>query len=453
MTQLNADSMHRLAKLALDTGEADSPAHAVELFSQYRLCICAGNGWADTLAGQACVLTAVNTAARAFLGGVTVVGELDVVMNLPLYQGRLAADVIRELGAAATASPPGGVPMLVVGAPPASVKSAFCVALTWDAWCANVSPLEGKGLVCAADNPLAGVAAAALGVSEAFLHIRGELPDAGHRSVSISLWDPLLVSTDIAIVARGPALRFLPQSLWLVGLGHLGQAYVWTIGMLPYSGSRRPHLVLQDVDVVGESNLSTCLLIGKGDVGKRKTRVVSQRLEAEGFTTSLVERRFGPSHKLMHGEPAVALFGVDNVTARRDLESADFSMVVEAGLGSGYRNFRNMRIHTLPGPRAPSQLWPAETGAQQATTLNDTYAKLARDHNDLCGMTQLASRAVATPFVGALASAVVLAEVIRPLHGGVTHAAIDLPMRGLQFRAGERRGHAAPPISYLETAS
>ena len=46
MTELNADSMHRLAKMALDAGEVDSPEEAVALFSRYRLRIHLGHGWA-----------------------------------------------------------------------------------------------------------------------------------------------------------------------------------------------------------------------------------------------------------------------------------------------------------------------------------------------------------------------------------------------------------------------
>ena len=72
MTQWNAESMHRLAKLALDAGEVSTPEEALELFSRYRLHLHLGAGWADTLAGQACFLTALNTAVRAFLGGVVV---------------------------------------------------------------------------------------------------------------------------------------------------------------------------------------------------------------------------------------------------------------------------------------------------------------------------------------------------------------------------------------------
>lgn len=265
------------------------------------------------------------------------------------------------------------------------------------------------------------------------------------------MWNPLAVVDWQAETHRGPALQYLPKALWLVGLGHLGQAYAWTLGLLPYPTDRRPHVVLQDFDKAAESNLSTCLLLTTDDLGKRKVRVVSQRLDAAGFTTDLVERRFGPNHHVANDEPTTALFGVDNVAARRDLDSAGFTMVVETGLGSGYRDFRNIRLHTFPGPRKPSAIWTADVAAQAAIDLNDVYRQLALERNDLCGMTLLASRAVATPFVGALAAALALAEVLRPLHGGGIHSTLDLQMKNLRYRNGAGAAqYCGLPTPYIQ---
>lgn len=437
MSALDAESMHRLAKMALDAGEVASPEEALEIFAGYRLRLHLGDGWAETLAGQACFLTALNTGARAFLGGVEVFGDLRPVLRVPLFDGRRASEVVGEFGGVVTMDAISSLPTLVLGKAPLGPSPNFCVLLSWDAWCAAVTPTkESQGLPCMADNPLAGVAAAALGVNEAFLHVRRDLPDAGHRTVGMSLWDPLAVADWYGEANRGPTLQFLPKALWLVGLGHLGQAYAWMLGMLPYHTDERPHVVLQDFDKAAKSNLSTCLLLTAEDLGKRKVRLVAQRLEAAGFTTSLVERPFGPNHQVLGNEPATALLGVDNVAARRDLDSAGFALVVEAGLGSGYRDFHNIRTHSFPGPRKPSAIWTAHAGAVEAVELNDAYKKLAQERNDLCGMTQLASRAVATPFVGALAATLVLSEVIRPLHAGVIYPTLDLQMKNLRYRTG-----------------
>jgi len=449
MTTLNADSMHRLAKMALDTGEVASPEEAVALFSRYRLRIHLGHGWANTLAGQACFLTALNTAVRAFLGGVEVYGDLSFKLDVPLYQGRSAFGVAEELGAAVVTNAATELPTLVLGATPDSDLPAFCVQLSWDHWCFEITPVvAGGGLTCSDDNPLAGIGAAALGVNEAFMYVRGDLAEAGHRSVGMSLWNPLAVADWSDNAHKGCELTYLPKSLWLVGLGHLGQAYAWALGMLPYAADCRPHLVLQDFDMAAKSNLSTCLLLWSTDLLKPKVRAVASRLEAAGFITALVERRFGSSHRIMVDEPTTALFGVDNIAARRDLDTAEFSLIVEAGLGSGYRDFRNIRLHTFPGPRLPSQIWTAESTAQAAAELNNTYRKLADERKDICGMTLLASRAVATPFVGALAGVLVLAEVVRPLHGGLVYATLDVQMKSLRHRTG------ATPMAYqgLQTA-
>lgn len=445
----DAESMHRLAKIALDAGEVDSPDAALALFSRYRLRIHLGHGWADTLAGQACFLSAMNTSARAFLGGVEVHGDLDAVLNVPLFDGRRSCDVVEELGGVIASTPVTNQPTITIGEAPQDLPKGFCVRLGWDGWCASIAPADQRrSLACRRDNPIAGVAAAALGVNEAFLYVRGDLLEAGHRTVGLSLWNPLAVGD--WRVHDGPDLQYLPQALWLVGLGHLGQAYAWTLAMLPYPKARA-HLVLQDFDKAAKSNLSTCMLLSAADLGKRKVRVVAERLERAGFTTALVERRFGPDHRVLAGEPTTALIGVDNVAARRDLDTANFSSVVEAGLGSGFRDFRNIRTHTFPGPRQPSRIWTADAGAQAGVELNDAYKKLAAERGDLCGMTLLASRAVATPFVGTMAATLVLAEVIRPLHGGGIHAALDLQMKNLAFRIGSApTRYEGLPTAYVE---
>src|SRR5258705_11679288 len=97
---------------------------------------------------------------------------------------------------------------------------------TWQGWAGGV-------VLSAADRgseddsqPLAGVLCAGLAVSEAFQAMRGFVL-AGRRTVGMSLWRPDLGWRDDAAV--GPPLEYLPEKLWLLGLGHLGQAFAWSI--------------------------------------------------------------------------------------------------------------------------------------------------------------------------------------------------------------------------------
>ena len=435
MTNTTAESLHRLVKLALDSGEATCPEEAEHIFSQYCLHIYLGAEWADTLAGEAAFLTALNTASRAFLGGVFVSGDIEQTLHVPLFVGKTISEVVPTLGGQLVAHPPTEVPTIVIGLWDPQRAPSFCIRLLHSGWQAGCAPIQVPTVLTShRDNPLAGIAAAALAVNEAFLHIRGDLPIAGDREVGISLWNPSAIDDWASEKNQGPNLKYLPAALWLIGLGHLGQAYAWTLGMLPYATDCRPYLVLQDIDTVAESNLSTCILVSNKHIGQRKTRVIAKQLEAVGFKTDIVERRFTDLQRVAPDEPATALFGVDNIVARRAIDTAGFRMVVEAGLGSGHRDFRNIRTHVFPGSRQAVETWSATDAVQEAVELTPVYENLAKVSNNRCGVTQLATRAVATPFVGAMASALVLGDVIRMLHGGQVHSTMDLQLKDVRCR-------------------
>ena len=88
---IRPDQMHRLVKLALDTGEASTLEEAERLFAGYRLGIAAGRDVAHSPTLQAAVLTAVNAGRRSFLGGVSVAGALDVPLRVPWRDCRTLA--------------------------------------------------------------------------------------------------------------------------------------------------------------------------------------------------------------------------------------------------------------------------------------------------------------------------------------------------------------------------
>ena len=156
--------------------------------------------------------------------------------------------------------------------------------------------------------------------------------------------------------------------------------------------------------------------------------------DARGFETSIYERLFDADFQRQQSEPGVALCGLDKASCRRALDRVGFDMVIEAGLGSGYRDFRTMRLHTLPGPRPATQIW---NRAARTETVEDrpAYQRLLREGTlDQCGMTMLAGRAVGAPFVGAVAATLALSEILRHLHGECVHQMIDLDLLGLDQR-------------------
>src|SRR5690242_20635856 len=109
-----ADTLHRLVKQALDSGEAASIAEAEALFAGYRLALRLDDAQARDPHHQAALLTAVELARRVFLGGVTVAAPADVPLLTPLPFGRTLGEAVIAAGAAITALPD-DIPLIDIG--------------------------------------------------------------------------------------------------------------------------------------------------------------------------------------------------------------------------------------------------------------------------------------------------------------------------------------------------
>jgi hypothetical protein len=129
------------------------------------------------------------------------------------------------------------------------------------------------------------------------------------------------------------------------------------------------------------------------------------------------------------------LCGLDNGLGRQALDQVGFDFVVEAGLGRGHRDFRSIRLHTLPASRSAANIWRSASDAQAELIHQPAYAgMLTRGELDRCGVTLLAGKAVGAPFVGAVAASLAMAEILRQLHGGPVHELIDLDLKAPEYR-------------------
>lgn len=142
----------------------------------------------------------------------------------------------------------------------------------------------------------AAVLAGALAAAELFSMLRGEA-QAGHRDLGMSIWRPDKACAWREPGSDGPPLAALPSSMWILGLGHLGQAFLWNVMMCAYPCPREVRLTLQDYDDVTRSTVSTSILTETSMIGRRKTRTVAEVLERRGFTTTIVERKFDGGFK------------------------------------------------------------------------------------------------------------------------------------------------------------
>ncbi len=412
---VNHQELHRTAKYFMDNGRAATHEQAMGLLKTFGLSVHVGEEVAESSPHQVALLTLVNVARRTLLGGVDVVDLADARCCTPLGASTSLRRSVEMLGGCLVDRPRHELPSAVIGGAHPDQNNQPCWNLTWEGWRGGVvagldDPLSDDDRV-----PLAPATAAAVCTAEAFAYFEGGNPMACRRSLGLSLWQPGRNWLDRA--EDGPELSFLPSRLWLVGLGNLGQAYAWLLASLPYKDRAEVELFLQDFDRLAMSNDSTSVLSSEPDIGRMKTRVVSEWLEARGFHTRMIERRFSAASTRSEEEPGAALWGVDNANARMSLDKAGFDLVVEAGLGAGPQAFRSISLHTFPATRSAAAIW-SQVGSKKNESVRSmpAYRALERDGMDECGLTQLASRTVGVPFVGVIAGSLVVSEILRRLH-------------------------------------
>jgi hypothetical protein len=319
---------------------------------------------------------------------------------------------------------------------------------TFDGWIATVGPAVSVTRLPEREYcSLSGVLAGALAVAELFLDFAEVSIQTTRRTIALSLWRPDLAVSDPGAI--GVPVELLPREFWTLGLGHLGNGYLWATASLPYANPGSLEIYLNDFDKVEIDNVETSLLLTEENIGQYKTRACGSWLENRGFCTRLIERPFDATFRrrdIEPVEPGLALCGFDSNSSRRDLASANFLRVVECGLGGTPDNFDTISLHTFPNPRSPTELWPDPSPEEIAKTTAHEE-RMARDNpaysqisDDECGRYTLAGKAVAVPFVGTIAATLVISETIRLLHCGQSYTDIKMSLANIEARTVHTRG-------------
>lgn len=450
------DNLNRVAKILVDSGEASTIEQALHQLKGYALTIEIGPDVARSPTLQAAVLTAVNAGRRCFLGGVQVIGDVDVDLKVPWRRCKTLREAVVDLRGEAVLGATPGIPRMIVGdVEDIAVSGGIALRATFDGWSGGVVPLDsGKRLPERREFTPSGVLAGALAVSEAFQFLRGNVL-AGRRQVGLSLWRLEDSAAWLSSVNSGPELERLPSRLWIIGLGHLGQAFLWTLGLLPYADAGDLELVLQDNDTLVNANDSTSLLTTTEIVGEKKTRAMARWCEQRGFRTAITERRFAEDFRVSGDDPPVALCGVDNVKARAALEYPGFGRVIEAGLGGGTREYLDFQMHTFPAKKSAQECWGRIVQGVSADGILErpAYQALASEGLDQCGLTTLAGRTLGAPFVGTVTAAIVVAELLRMILGEQQYEAVDGTLRSLDDPYAVPKGDCDEPFNPGSTSA
>ena len=439
--------LSRISKLLIDRDQASAEA-ALARRQKFAVALCCGDDVAASYTLQLAVLTAASITCRCFPGATRIFGS-PVLMRAPLLLWpslKLTfADALAEiLGPGALIGGAGqGARALIFGDAPTGTGA---LRVTFDGWIAKVGPVQAVPRLPEREYfSVAGILAASLALSELFLSFASISIEATRRTVGMSLWRPDLDIGDSE--ALGIPVEYLPRELWVLGLGHLGNAYLWSLATLPYEDPEEVEFALFDFDKVERDNVETGVIFATDFLGRFKTRAGDAWLGRRGFRTRLVERRFDATFRLQDKEPALALCGFDSNLARRDLPAAHFHRVIDSGLGGMANNFDTISFHTLPNPRTVDELWP-DLSKNEEAKLAAYHERMARENpgyvqlgGDDCGRRDLAGKSVAVPFVGTSAASLVVAEAVRLLHDGPAYLDIKLGLGNLAKRSARQNGN------------
>lgn len=395
----------RIAKTMTDRADSIDYEAAEQRLSNVSLSIVVSAEAASSVAGQAAALTAVATGMKCF-ERVNLCGTFSVPLCIPIPLGATIEAAAKALGAQiVSALPACSTHVVFIG--PAFDVEVFAVRCWWDKWIGGALPQWDDRPIGESTNPLAGIVAGAMAIREVFATVLGD-PRTGKRPVIFSLWEPWNLPTK---ADSGPTSFYIPKQLWIIGLGHLGQGVLWSLGMLPAAGTLA---VLQDDQFAGEENEATGLLTSVDKVGQRKTRIAAEWLEAKGWDTSILERRHHGDIKLEPNDPPIVITGLDDPVPRVEIAGVGFEYMIDVGVGHGSRDFESLQIRVLcPGDDA-RKFWahPSDPKNVDALLALDAYQKIEKS-NEVCGAFSLASASVAVPFVGAIVGALVIAQAIR----------------------------------------
>jgi hypothetical protein len=200
--------------------------------------------------------------------------------------------------------------------------------------------------------------------------------------------------------------------LWLVGLGNLGQAFLWALASLPYEDPRKVLLTLQDDDRVTPENWATSVLVRNEVYGMLKGKVAEKWAEERGFGTRRVDRRLTALDRRADGEPLLALCGLDKIEARRSLAVTGFAAIVDAGLGRTADDFDKFAVRVFDQNHPIDRHFAGQTDTRPIERPEGAAYEQLEEEIGRCGVAEIGGASVAVPYVSAVAAAMAISRAI-----------------------------------------
>lgn len=249
-------------------------------------------------------------------------------------------------------------------------------------------------------------------------------------NTGISLWNLGAGKSWYTDENDGPEELNFPRNIWSLGLGHLGQAYLWTLAFMGVKKPAALTFLLQDYDDIGPENIGSQVLTLDEDVCQVKTRPCVRFLEAIGFKTRLIEKPFekGDSLSDWMKDFTFLLNGVDNIPTRKNLDKTSLGLFLDGATNGKLSLFDSFTMKNVTRiDKSPDDMWRKADDGQEEILHVNLYKRFKKEHQ--CGV--LTNIGISTPFVGLFSSTIVISEMLRSIDKGKVYLIVSLQLRDL----------------------
>ncbi len=402
---------------------------ANKMMNNSQVWLIAGNSIIHSRTEQIAFITAVNIAKRVFHGGVNCIVPEDVP-NLLVLKSDSFKGLIFQYGGSLTTDPPDENAVKLLFGVECFDKN--CLEVVAEGWRGGVNFYEQERVSFAKkDNPvsLGPIAAASLACYFAFCRIF-KLPNSDLLiSTGISLWNINSGTEWYKDSKDGPRIINMPREIWALGLGHLGQAYLWTLGLMPFTNPSNVLFLLQDDDTVENENIGSQVLCSDSNIGFPKTRACLKFLEDLNYKTRIVEKRFlpGNSEEEWIKQFPFLLNGVDNAETRRNINKSCHKLFLDGATNGSSSLFDSFTLKNVTFIEKEAHiLWPV-ADPKEIVLHKNLYDRYNKENK--CGI--LTNIGVSVPFVGLFGATFVIAELLRSLNQGTIYSIVSLCMHDL----------------------
>ena len=378
---------------------------------------------------QLSYLTTINIAHRVFLGGVKCILPFDTPNMLPIQSESLNT-LVNHFGGLITDEDYKEEDIKVLFG--IECFDVNCIEAVGNGWRGGVNFYKQERVFFYETRSvfsLGSIASASIASYYAFCKTFKILDEEIELNTGISLWNLNSGEKWHKMENDGPQELNMPRNIWALGLGHLGQAYLWTLGLMPFKEPQKSLLLLQDADTIDSENIGSQILCFENNIGKPKTRPCLEFLEALGFRTQIVEKPFikgDSSQDWMENFP-ILLNGVDNIITRKSISNEYLDLFLDGATNGSLALFDSFTMKNIFRiEKNINELWP-EAINNDIILHKKLYDKYEKTHK--CG--QLTNIGISTPFVGLLGATVVVSELLRSLNYGKVYSIITLQIRDL----------------------